>query len=366
MKILLFFVSALYVLSVIAAPIEKEKEGEKPKLSREKISLLFNILRLPKPISNGFVSPYVQLLAALKADPISNSTSDLFNGKMLNDSVDLTGEKEKEAEKPKSYREKRNVAYAVVQPSKAIAIKYFTPTAAFVSMKVASMWDTICDLFNQKILNKSVDLTKKDDNNPAEVQKKLILYHTMPSFELPRIMRKRRDLRKKRALAAIVPVAGKIVGWTIGMTVAGAAASATGAYVSDALAQKREQEYLERLPIDCKKNNVGCFEGVCWSNCGPRMRSSDWCFTTEAFPANLNDTQIAKCKIARDCNPCWECATSCYMDDINNDVVKRQTKRELSAVEEKNRDKIQAKIRTNRMRAHLNGNITLLTNFTGF
>lgn len=30
--------------------------------------------------------------------------------------------------------------------------------------------------------------------------------------------------------------------------------------------------YLERVQVNCKANNYGCAEKLCWANCGPRMR----------------------------------------------------------------------------------------------
>lgn len=38
---------------------------------------------------------------------------------------------------------------------------------------------------------------------------------------------------------------------------------------------------LRRQVINCRLNNYGCLEGVCWSNCGPRLRSGDWCLLTK-------------------------------------------------------------------------------------
>lgn len=77
-------------------------------------------------------------------------------------------------------------------------------------------------------------------------------------------------------------------------------------------------ESLQReLFIECSSNNFGCFYGMCWSNCGPRLNESDWCFTTKTLSKTRNETEMAECMYDKDCDPCWSCATSCYMNAGN-------------------------------------------------
>lgn len=86
--------------------------------------------------------------------------------------------------------------------------------------------------------------------------------------------------------------------------------------------------YLERVQVNCKANNYGCAEKLCWANCGPRMRANDWCFTgpPKEFQGKLmfttlkdNHTQketsftYIVCEKDSDCNPCWGCAGSCML-----------------------------------------------------
>lgn len=63
--------------------------------------------------------------------------------------------------------------------------------------------------------------------------------------------------------------------------------------------------------MNVKKNNVGCLEGLCWSECGFDINSPGWCFTNKGF-LNNNKTEIAaKCNFDSDCEPCWGCVTDC-------------------------------------------------------
>lgn len=86
--------------------------------------------------------------------------------------------------------------------------------------------------------------------------------------------------------------------------------------------------YVERAQLYCKSNNYGCAEKLCWASCGPRMRSSDWCFTgpSSNFSGKIlftkmvnNDTKtetsfsFVLCEKDADCDPCWGCAGSCML-----------------------------------------------------
>lgn len=70
--------------------------------------------------------------------------------------------------------------------------------------------------------------------------------------------------------------------------------------------QIQQQEPQNRATIDCKSNEYGCFQKMCWTNCGPRLDKGDWCYATK------NKTrQITSCSTATDCDPCWSCAGDC-------------------------------------------------------
>lgn len=130
------------------------------------------------------------------------------------------------------------------------------------------------------------------------------------------VMQKKNDTkienRAKRAihLAAMVPTAGKIIGWGVGMTAVGLATSYADTKMKEAMLYKSS-----RITINCSRNNFGCIENVCWSNCGPRLTSADWCFTSNG---NVNDTspykKVATCKEDADCDPCWQCVSSCIVE----------------------------------------------------
>lgn len=74
------------------------------------------------------------------------------------------------------------------------------------------------------------------------------------------------------------------------------------------LNQQRQQQQ-NRATIDCKTNEYGCFKGMCWTNCGPRLDKGDWCFATKN--KTVDPKKIANCSIDTDCNSCWSCARDC-------------------------------------------------------
>lgn len=109
-----------------------------------------------------------------------------------------------------------------------------------------------------------------------------------------------------------------------------------------------ELENAERRPLDCNKNHFGCLNGNCWTNCGPRLTSSDYCFTakgtveaTTKYNIEYIDSKIysensgvlyvsetnsslynfipyAKCITNNQCNKCYECASACFSENPAN------------------------------------------------
>lgn len=84
--------------------------------------------------------------------------------------------------------------------------------------------------------------------------------------------------------------------------------------------------------MNCLKNNFGCFDGgVCWANCGPRVRTSDYCFTTNITsetikvlkdyieptenPIAVGLTEKKACVLQEDCDPCAPCISPCFMSN---------------------------------------------------
>lgn len=222
-------------------------------------------------------------------------------------------------------REKRNVYQGVIKPLTK-STELLKPTLTFLSIKLSEMWKGLHDLFKKNVASdSSVDKIMKSKVSFVKIMDPK---REKPTFALESVVRDERSLsRQKRAgplLTAFIPAASKIAGWTAGMAFAGAVASVAGAVAADALAAKRENERLERSSIDCSKDHVGCIEGNCWSNCGPRVHSSDWCFTTKTYPKQKNEKiQIAQCKTDRDCEVCWPCASTCYMDDISKTEISK-------------------------------------------
>lgn len=123
-------------------------------------------------------------------------------------------------------------------------------------------------------------------------------------------------------------------GWTIFGLISLGTAAVAGAihlgitYYNDHLARRREIDFrnmtspdLKRSKIDCMHNNFGCANNICWTNCGPRLHSDDYCFTTAPNDTSTRNHQVqlnenrtmllAICINDNDCNSCWPCANSC-------------------------------------------------------
>lgn len=76
----------------------------------------------------------------------------------------------------------------------------------------------------------------------------------------------------------------------------------------------------KNIQIDCKFNNAGCLNNVCWSNCGSRFDKLDWCFTGETSIVNNTRTvQLNPCKHDSDCKPCFSCASECFREEDFNE-----------------------------------------------
>ena len=149
---------------------------------------------------------------------------------------------------------------------------------------------------------------KKNTTTGENVKEERTLITAQYADPKDAVERKTRALKRSKRVAPLVVAGGKIVGWTIGMALAGTVAAVGGAYASEKFAEKRLTE-VKRAQIDCTSNNAGCIENRCYTNCGPRMLSSDWCF------------KLVECNISSDCDPCWPCASTCFFGDINRTMV---------------------------------------------
>lgn len=65
----------------------------------------------------------------------------------------------------------------------------------------------------------------------------------------------------------------------------------------------------------CELNRFGCLSNYCWTNCGPKISGSDYCFVTKNA-SNINgDPEFVLCRLDADCNPCWPCAHACISNE---------------------------------------------------
>lgn len=79
--------------------------------------------------------------------------------------------------------------------------------------------------------------------------------------------------------------------------------------------ERQNSERLNRRTLDCSTNNKGCVQNICWTNCGPRITSSNWCFTTTKEPVANLTIEYAKCIFDDDCNSCLPCGSACFSNE---------------------------------------------------
>lgn len=150
-------------------------------------------------------------------------------------------------------------------------------------------------------------------------------------------------ISRKRRIAPLLGIALRYSALGAVMAGAGIATTAVDAKIRDNYLAKH-MERLSRRTIDCSLNNFGCIDEVCWSNCGPRINSADWCLTRSNVtavtaapkPTAVNDVKkdakaaaskptppkSTKCSVDSDCNPCWSCIGSCIMDGMDERIAK--------------------------------------------
>lgn len=125
--------------------------------------------------------------------------------------------------------------------------------------------------------------------------------------------------------AAVGKVATKFFLWTGILTASGVAVSVADNYVKDKFERKRKMDFSrkrDREP-DCLWNSYGCIAKMCWTNCGPRLDSTDYCLvappknrngnltTTNFVLSATRNVTVVNCMHDGECDPCWKCAGSC-------------------------------------------------------
>lgn len=143
----------------------------------------------------------------------------------------------------------------------------------------------------------------------------------IPNFNLAQ-KRVRRSV--KEFLKKFVRKTGKYVAWS--GVLAGSATVGTGVGVwLDHKLSRDDYSFAWELEHSCKRFNYGCHNELCWSNCGIRTDSSDWCFTKSS---TVNSTQLTPfgmienvktCNSNEDCSACAGCASECFTDIQTND-----------------------------------------------
>lgn len=134
--------------------------------------------------------------------------------------------------------------------------------------------------------------------------------------------------RSRRSFAAVGKFAAKYAAWLAVMVSAGVTSSAAEQFFANHFEEKRIEK-LRRLTFDCNTNEFGCLNGRCWTQCGPRSNTIDWCITSYGhkyenvtkFDFIMNATVIRKqylpavCEVNEDCGPCLRCTKGCHGDE---------------------------------------------------
>lgn len=115
---------------------------------------------------------------------------------------------------------------------------------------------------------------------------------------------------------------GKFLGWTVALTTAGTIGSSSAVWL-DHYMSRNDYIFMKQQELSCHSFNYGCHEGLhlCWSNCGPRKNSADWCFTKNASTNSSQSTPYGVvhkgklCNYNRDCNSCDLCASECFEEN---------------------------------------------------
>lgn len=214
---------------------------------------------------------------------------------------------------------KRNAKIAFDVVAKSVkSPNLFTPTILYVSRQVMKLFNIFKVTFNEKNLNETTNNSVATSNKKIPEKQKLVSNKIKPTFaEKNSNLSESIDhqyvkrLIKKRAVPAFIPTVGNMIGWAAVMTAAGAATS----YIDHKIRESSENEKEERLArkiIDYERNNFGCIADLCWTNCGPRLGTGDWCFITKNI--TVKPIKFLECKVDTDCNPCLPCGMSCVME----------------------------------------------------
>lgn len=199
---------------------------------------------------------------------------------------------------------------SVLQKPQAIVLLWM-----FVKSTIS---EVVSDLIKKEYIDDKKNQNTTSEKNVAVIRRQKKSRAKRAAASTTESTTTEQTLSRQKRLAPGVIIAAKMLGWSVGMTVAGVGFAVAGAYAADYLVQQRENEPLKRARIDCHSNNAGCFENICFTNCGPRLMSSDWCYTATSIQKGSNNTVFAACTKDSDCDPCWPCASTCQTDSSYN------------------------------------------------
>lgn len=220
--------------------------------------------------------------------------------------------------------EKRNIV-AVNVVRKQIITNAFGYTAATSGGKIRNIFQHVYNQIKNFILNDG-NSTVLDESNMTITATTTTIKPEYEQFKLKTNFTNILKKRSSRAIPAFAKSAGKFGGWGAAMLAISAASSIIDTYIKSANEEKLME--LVRKKFDCKKNNYGCIQNVCWSNCGPRIGSADWCITTkDNKTATIETSEIeennaltlkfnpVECEKDVECDPCWVCGASCKIEN---------------------------------------------------
>lgn len=333
-------VKVLFGLLVLILIISAIETSPRPSLSRSKKSIFPPIIlgkmieHLIEENNNAshiilkrslMTGPYIARLITSAVPPVGNSPPK---------------ENASEITAVPTHRSKRSPMSSLIlntrRLSSSVGIATTAGIASTVSITAMDKIQFVYDAMKSKIQELAGITNKTSGRYPP----KIVPSRGIPdfSYRLGRSMRNKRDVgineykgqniseqnlsnnRSRRfAYIPILIQIAKMGGVAGTVIVAGTATSFIDSAIKEKYAKDAEERLIRRS-IDCSQNNFGCIENLCWTNCGPRLSSADWCITTDGTKGINNTVQVAKCEKDGDCNKCWPCATSCKMEGMTTFV----------------------------------------------
>lgn len=185
------------------------------------------------------------------------------------------------------------------------------------------------EAISEEITDHSLNRSKEHkliivEHENKEMKKKLERLEALNNSSLIEKVNATRVRRGLKGVGKTVVEGVKIIAYGLSTLFGGIGASE---YYIQRIQQQQQRSATENTKFECEVQKFGCFEGYCWSHCGPRPKSDDWCFVTSNNNNNNNFTMASisngtlfipylKCVTPSECDPCLQCAGVCTQENI--------------------------------------------------